>query len=54
MFMYALLDENLNTDKVKYVVSQFELDRYAQIIYHKLKKHTKRSTAAQISGDSLS
>jgi hypothetical protein len=34
-------------------VSQFEATRDAQSIYKELKKHALRSTAAQLSGDTL-
>ena len=52
-FMYAVLEENLKTDKGKSLVSQFELTRDAQRIYYELKKHAQSTTAAQITGDTL-
>jgi hypothetical protein len=51
--MYAVLQEHLKTDKGKSLVSQFEATRDAQSIYRELMKHALRSTAAQMSGDTL-
>jgi len=53
MFMYAVMEDHLKTDKGKSLVSQYESTRDAQKIYRELKKHGLASTAAQISGDTL-
>jgi hypothetical protein len=53
IFIYAVLEEHLKTDKGKSLVSQFEQEHDAQCIYHELKKHVLASTAAQLSGDTL-
>jgi hypothetical protein len=51
--MYAVLDDHLKTDKGKFLVSQDEILRDAQIIYQELKRHALSSTAAQLYGDIL-
>jgi hypothetical protein len=53
IFLYAVMEEHLQTDKGKYLVRQYEEDLDAQKIYHDLKKHALGSTAAQLSGDTL-
>ena len=53
VFMYAVLEEHLKTDKGKSLVSQYEKTHDAQGIYRDLKKHAMASTAAQLSGDTL-
>jgi hypothetical protein len=53
IFMYAVMEEHLQTDKGKSLVSQYEEDHDAQKIYRDLKKHALGSTAAQLSGDTL-
>jgi hypothetical protein len=53
VFMYAVLEEHLKTDKGKSLVSEYEPTHDAQSIYRELKKHARSSTAAQISGDTL-
>jgi hypothetical protein len=53
VFMYAVLEEHLKTDKGKSLVSEYETTHDAQSIYRQLKKHARSSTAAQISGDTL-
>jgi hypothetical protein len=51
--MYAFLEEHLQTDKGKSLVSQYEEDHNAKKIYCDLKKHALGSTASQLSGDTL-
>jgi hypothetical protein len=53
IFMYAVLEEHLKTSKGKSLVSQYEETHDAQSICRKLKKHALRSTASQLSGDTL-
>jgi hypothetical protein len=53
IFMYAVFEEHLKTSKGKSLVSQYEETHDAQSIYRELKKHALRSTAAQLSGDTL-
>jgi hypothetical protein len=53
MFMYAILEDHLKTDKGKSLISQYEHTRDVQSVYRELKKHARNSTAAQISGDTL-
>ena len=53
VFMYAVLEDHLKTDKGKSLVSEYELTHDAQSIYRELCKHARSSTAAQISGDTL-
>lgn len=53
IFMYAVFEEKLKTDKGKSLVSAYESTRDAQSIYKELVKHAKSSTAAQLSGDTL-
>ena len=53
IFMYAVFEEKLKTDKGKSLVSEYESTRDAQSIYRELMKHAKSSTAAQLSGDTL-
>jgi hypothetical protein len=53
IFMYAVMEEHLQMDKGKSLVSQYEEDHDAQKIYCDLKKHALGSTAAQLSGDTL-
>lgn len=53
IFMYAILEEKLKTDKGKSLISQYEAAHDAQSVYRELKKHALGSTAAQLSGDTL-
>jgi hypothetical protein len=53
IFMYAVFEEKLKTDKGKSLVSKFESTRNAQSLYTELLRHAKSSTAAQLSGDTL-
>jgi hypothetical protein len=53
VFMYAVLEEHLKTDKGKSLVSENESTHDAQSIYRELKKNSRSSTAAQISGDTM-
>jgi hypothetical protein len=46
IFMYAVMEKNLKTDKGKSLVSKYEVNNDAQSIYHELKKHGTSSTAA--------
>jgi hypothetical protein len=39
IFMYAVMEEHLKTDKGKSLVSKYEVDNDAQSIYSELKKH---------------
>jgi hypothetical protein len=51
IFMYVIMEEHLKTDKGKSLVSKYEVDNDAQIIYHLFMKHGTSSTAAWLSGD---
>jgi hypothetical protein len=53
IFMYAVMEENLKTDKGKSLVSKYKVDNDAQSIYGELKKHGTSSTAAWLAGDTL-
>jgi hypothetical protein len=53
IFMYVVMEEHLQMDKGKSLVSQYEEDHDAQKIYRDLKKHALGSTAAQLSSDTL-
>ena len=53
IFMYAVLEDHLKTDKGKSLVSHYETTRDAQSIYRDLLKHALNSTAAQLSGDTM-
>jgi hypothetical protein len=53
IFMYAVFEEKLNTDKGKSLVSAYESTRDAQAIYKNLLKHAQNSTAALLSGNAL-
>jgi hypothetical protein len=53
IFMYAVFEENLTTDKHRSLVSSYNSRRNAQSIYKELTKHAKCSTAAQLSGDTF-
>jgi hypothetical protein len=53
IFMYAIMEEHLNMDKGKSLVSNYEVDNYAQSIYRELRKHGTSSTAAWLAGDTL-
>jgi hypothetical protein len=53
IFMYAVLEEKLNTDKGRSLVSAYKSKPDAHSIYKDLTKHDKRSTSAQLSGDIL-
>jgi hypothetical protein len=53
IFMYAVMEEHLKTDKGKSLVSKYEVDNDAQSIYRELKKHGTSSTAAWLAGDTL-
>jgi hypothetical protein len=44
IFLYAVLEEHLQTDKGKSLVSQYKEDHDAQSIYQDLKKHALEST----------
>jgi hypothetical protein len=39
IFMCAVMEEHLKTDKGKSLVSKYEVENDAQSIYHELKKH---------------
>lgn len=51
--MYAVLEEYLETDKVKSLISQYESPHDTQSVYHELKNHARSSTVAQITEDQL-
>jgi hypothetical protein len=53
IFMYTVLQGHLKTDKGKSLVSHFDATCEGQSIYQELMKHALRSTAAQLSGDTL-
>jgi hypothetical protein len=53
VFMYAVLEEHLNTNKGRSLVSQYEKSHNAKGIYLDLKNHAITSTAAQLSCDTL-
>jgi hypothetical protein len=53
VFMYAVFEDKLKTDKGKSLVSNYETTRDARRIYKELTTHATSSTAAQLSGDSL-
>jgi hypothetical protein len=47
------MELHLQTNKGRFLVSQYEEDHDAQKFYHDLKKHTLESNAAPLSGDTL-
>jgi hypothetical protein len=51
--MYAVMEENLKSEKGKSLISEFEEKRDAQSVYLELKKHALGSTVAQLSWDTL-
>jgi hypothetical protein len=53
IFMYAVFEENLNTDNAKSLLSAYETTRDAQAIYKNLLQHVQISTAALLSGNAL-
>jgi hypothetical protein len=52
IFMYAVMEEHLHTDKGS-LVSNYEANNDAQSIYQEIKKHGTSSTAAWVAGDTL-
>jgi hypothetical protein len=52
-FMYSVFEERLKSDKGKSLVQDYEDSRDAQALYTARKRHTKQSTVAHISGDTL-
>jgi hypothetical protein len=53
IFMYAVFEKKVKTDKGMSLVSAYNSTRDAQAFYLVLTKHTKSATAAQLSGDTL-
>jgi hypothetical protein len=53
IFMYAIFEDKLMTEKGKFLVSNYITTRDAQRIHKELIKHATSSIAAQISGDTL-
>jgi hypothetical protein len=53
IFMYTAFEEKLWKDKGNSLVIAYESKRDTQSIYKELTKHSKSSTAAQLSGDTL-
>jgi hypothetical protein len=53
IFMYAVMEEHLQTDKERSLVCNYEADNDAQSIYCELKQHCMSSTVAWLAGDTL-